>query len=156
MEYLSYEDLHAIIMKFISTELVRQNTQVVLIPSARDINHIYPLPQPAYPEVSDKIHRLGNPQTFKINDITVSALNAEIVKELCLSTVVKDVKDAKIDVALRSIIEQRTYYPVYPNNPSSPIEWTQYKKMMFPHGMTPDILIVPSDLMLFAKVTNHC
>jgi len=44
LNYLDYEDLMRTLMKVVQTELQRQNTQVVLIPSARDINHIYPLP----------------------------------------------------------------------------------------------------------------
>lgn len=42
--YLDYADLSKILMDMIRQELGRQNTQVVLMPSARDINHIYPLP----------------------------------------------------------------------------------------------------------------
>lgn len=60
-------------------------------------------------------------------------------------------KAAKIDVVLQSILEQRTFYPLYPGNPNCPIDWEQYKHMMFPGGVVPDILITPSDLMLYAK-----
>lgn len=34
-----------------------------------------------------------------------------------------------------------------------PIEWEQYAGLMF-NGNTPDIIITPSDLMLFAKVSD--
>jgi hypothetical protein len=40
---------------------------------------------------------------------------------------------------------------VYPGNPTTPIEWAQYKQMMF--ETTPDILLIPSDLMLYARVS---
>lgn len=78
-------------------------------------------------------------------------LNADIVKDLCLSMVTKDIKVPKIDVALKSVLEQRTFYPSYPGNPNTPIDWEQYKHMMFPAGQVPDILVTPSDLMLYAK-----
>jgi len=97
---------------------------------------------------------LGNPQTFRINDITVGVLNADIVKDLCMSMVMKDMKNSKIDVALKSVLEQRTFYPLYPGNPMTPIEWEQFKHLMFPDGNLPDILITPSDLMLYAKNIN--
>lgn len=38
-------------------------------------------------------------------------------------------------------------------NPNTPIEWSQYKAMMFPEGVVPDVLLIPSDLMLLAKVS---
>jgi len=77
---------------------------------------------------------LGNPQTFRVNDITVGVLNADIVKDLCLSMVAKDIKVPKIDMALQSVLEQRTFYPCYPGNPNTPVDWEQYKHMMFPGG----------------------
>lgn len=74
-----------------------------------------------------------------------------MIKELILSTVVKDVQKAKIELAWQSLLEQRTFFPVYPGNPITPIEWAQYKQMMF--ESTPDILLIPSDLMLYARVS---
>lgn len=61
---------------------------------------------------------------------------------------------SKIDLALQSILQQRTFYPLYPASSDAPIEWEQYKDMMFEE--TPDVLITPSDLMLFAKNINNC
>ena len=60
----------------------------------------------------------------------------------------------KIDVALQSIMQQRTFYPLYPASPEAPIEWEQYASMMF--NEIPDIMVTPSDLMLFAKNVNNC
>lgn len=103
-------------------------TKLVIVPSAREVNHIYPLPQPAYstenlfPQGFEPT-LIGNPQTFRINDITVGVLNADIVKDLCMSMVMKDMKNSKIDLALQSVLEQRTFYPLYPGNPATPIEW---------------------------------
>lgn len=87
---------------------------------------------------------LGNPQTFKINDITIGVINTDIIKDICGSILTKSCSESKIDLSLKSVLQQRTYYPIYPGNPATPIEWEQYKKMMFPEGVTPDILIVPS------------
>ena len=147
--YLDYADLSKILMDMIRQELGRQNTQVVLMPSARDINHIYPLPQPPYP--GRDFIKVCNPQTFRINDITFGGINADVIKEIIMSDVSKELQGPKIEVAWKSLLEQRTYFPVYPSNPSTPIEWSQWRQMMFEH--TPDVLIIPSDLMLFAKVS---
>jgi len=42
--FLDYNDMMMLLMKLIREELSRQSTQVILVPSAREINHIYPLP----------------------------------------------------------------------------------------------------------------
>jgi hypothetical protein len=91
-----------LLMKLIEDELKNQNTKVVLVPSAREINHIYPLPQPAYPE--SNFIRIANPQTFRINDITFGTINADVIKELILSTVVKDVQTPKVELAWQSLL----------------------------------------------------
>lgn len=96
---------------------------------------------------------VGNPSMFNINDISIGVINSDIIKDLVLSFVTKETKTPKIEVALRSILEQRTFYPLYPGNPRAPIELEQYKQLMFPGLQVPDILITPSDLMLFAKVS---
>ena len=87
---------------------------------------------------------VGNPQLFSVNDIKFGVLNADVVKDLCTVMITKECGEPKIDIGLRSIIQQRTFYPIYPGSPSTPIEWDQYKRMMFPTGITPDVLIVPS------------
>ena len=75
----------------------------MLIPSAREINHIYPLPQPSYP--GKDFIRMGNPSTFRVNDITFGTVNADVIKQLTISTVVKEIKTPKVDLAWKSILE---------------------------------------------------
>jgi DNA polymerase alpha subunit B len=136
-------------------------TQLVIVPSAREIEHLSPLPQPAYSQTSFPMTAgvprpilMSNPSTFKINDITVGVVNTDIFKDMCGSLLTKQCSESKIDLSLKSILQQRVYYPLYPGNPSTPIEWEQFEKMMFPNGVTPDILIVPSQLKLIAKVVE--
>lgn len=98
-DYLSYDDVNTHLMRYLRTELARQKTQVVLVPSARDIHFVHPLPQPPYKAVSkdENFWRLGNPSTFRINDITFAVLNAEIIKEICFSMVAKEMPQGKIE-----------------------------------------------------------
>ena len=51
-EFLDYNDLFMKIMEYIKSEFDqnRARTKLVIIPSAREIQHISPLPQPAYPQ----------------------------------------------------------------------------------------------------------
>ena len=87
---------------------------------------------------------------FRINDINIGLLNADVVKDLCASTHNRAIQ-GKIEECVKSVLQQRTFYPLYPGNQATPIEWEQYQKMMFPAGVTPDILITPGQLKLFAK-----
>jgi hypothetical protein len=47
---MDYDDLFFQIMNYIKTFMTSNNlnTKLVIVPSAREVNHIYPLPQPAY------------------------------------------------------------------------------------------------------------
>ena len=57
---------------------------------------------------------------------------------------------SKIEQAIQSILEQRTYYPLYPGNHNLPIEWEQHPHLMFDKCGLPDIIISPSDMVLKA------
>ena len=96
---------------------------------------------------------LGNPQMFRINEVTVGVINADVIKDLCASTHNRGQQGGKIEESIKSVLQQRTFYPLYPGNQATPIEWEQCAKMMFPDGVTPDIIIAPSQLKLFAKVS---
>ena len=84
----------------------------MIVPSAREIQHLYPLPQPPYnintfPASSRGVNEvvlLGNPQTFTINDITVGIMNADIVKDVCAGILTKQCNESKIDLSLKSIL----------------------------------------------------
>ena len=66
---------------------------------------------------------VGNPQVFKINDISFGVINADIMKDLCITTITKQANESKMDTSLKSILQQRTFYPIYPGSPNTPIEW---------------------------------
>ena len=91
-----------------------------MIPSAREINHLSPLPQPKYLESligAANLHKtvlLQNPSTFKINGINFGVANADIVKDMCMGLVTKNVAESKIEIGVRSVLEQRTFFPMYP------------------------------------------
>ena len=157
IEFLDYNDLFTKVMEYIKSEFaqLRVQTKLVIVPSAREIHHINPLPQPPYaarefPSGLEPI-LLGNPQLFRINDINIGILNADVIKDLCASTHNRGQQGGKIEESIKSVLQQRTFYPLYPGNQTTPIEWEQYQKLMFPAGVTPDVLITPSQLKLFAK-----
>ena len=102
-------------------------------------------------------HLVSNPGMFSINEITFGFVNTDVVKDMCVNMVVKTQQNGqpqkpKIDLVLQSMLQQKSFYPLYPASGNVPIEWQQYQGMMFTEK-TPDVLITPSDLMNFAKVS---
>lgn len=95
----------------------------------------------------------GNPDFVQINDIKVGFINADVVKEMCHNMYPKNMDTPKIDLSLQNLLEQRSLYPIYPPNLEIPIEYSQIEALMMSQG-APDILITPSDLIQFVKVTT--
>ena len=95
-----------------------------------------------------------------LNDVRIGIVNTDIVKDMCINMCFKNPPQkegeqkplGKIDLVLQSILQQRSYYPLYPGSQVTPIDWEQHKGLMF-GDRTPDILITPSDLTLFTKVS---
>jgi DNA polymerase alpha subunit B len=52
----------------------------------------------------------------------------------------------KIQVAFQNVLEQKTFYPLYPGHELMPLEVEQATSLMF--KSRPDVLISPSDLKL--------
>ena len=110
IEFLDFEDVFTKVMEYIKGELaqLKVQTKLVIVPSAREIHHINPLPQPAYsqsqfPQGFEPI-LLGNPQMFRINDINIGVLNADVIKDLCASTHNRGQQGSKIDESVKSIL----------------------------------------------------
>ena len=59
----------------------------------------------------------------------------------------------KLDGVFRTMLEQRSFYPLYPNAELVPIEWQQVEGLGF--RAQPDVIFTPSDLKLCAKVSLH-
>lgn len=110
LEFLDFNDLFEKVLQYIEGELnqMRVKTKLVLVPSAREIHHITPLPQPPYNAAAfpkgREIVRLGNPQMFRVNEITFGVINADVIKDLCASTLQKNPQGGKIEESVKSIL----------------------------------------------------
>jgi hypothetical protein len=94
-------------MHYIGRELKGIDTQVMLVPSIKDIIHFSPYPQ--HPYSTDLFDGrfspilLSNPQMLKLNDIRIGISNNDILKDMCTAMLVKDPESAmppKIDLCL--------------------------------------------------------
>lgn len=55
----------------------------------------------------------------------------------------------KLEGVFRTMLEQKSFYPLYPNSLDVPIEWQQVEALGF--RAQPDVIFTPSDLKLCAK-----
>ena len=59
----------------------------------------------------------------------------------------------KLEGVFRTMLEQKSFYPLYPGQLDVPIEWQQVEALGF--RAQPDVIFTPSDLKLCAKVSNQ-
>lgn len=138
LKFFDYEELFVQIMNYIDSQ-ISQETQVVLLPSTNEISHIYPLPQPPLAQKSFQGSRMAarknmpilasNPSTIRVNDISIGFVNSDVIKDMCINMCVKNPAAGqgqsrpKIDLVLQSMLQQKSFYPLYPGGAGAPIEW---------------------------------
>ncbi|CDW77872.1 dna polymerase alpha subunit b-like [Stylonychia lemnae] len=160
--FVTHEELFQDLINQIQNELQElKNTQVIFVPSHKDIHHIQPLPQqPFHPKQFNKMFNqailAGNPSMVQLNDIRIGIINADFVKEMCQTMIAKNMEPPKIDLSLQAVFQQKLLYPLYPPNHETPIEYSEIQQMMLDQSGTPDILLTSSDLIQFSKNIDGC
>ena len=130
-------------------------TKVILVPSHKDIHHFEPLPQAPFAQnfiptsVFPSFLSVSNPCLVQMNELKVGLVNTDIIKDLCSSMYPKNMEPPKIDLSLKALLEQRSFYPLFPGNSDVPIEYEQIEKLFITEQ--PDLLITSSDLIQFVK-----
>ncbi|KAK5584878.1 hypothetical protein RB653_006496 [Dictyostelium firmibasis] len=136
----TYNELFNILMKKLNDN-IPLSTKVLIVPSLKDVDHDYILPQPPYiPTVNlnSNILFVPNPFTLIINEsFTIGITSSEIYNNL-LSKAHSKNKNTPEDI-FNMIINQNNYYPMHPAQ--APIGMRYLQHLNFP-GFTPDILIV--------------
>lgn len=140
-----------------------RKTQLVLLPSPADVTSqpVYPIwPQQQHlrafsPDVRKRVTVLPNPATFVVGGAVVGATSVDVLFALNAEDTMRQpsgpgaVRVDKIPRMASHLLDQRTYYPLFPSSPDVPLEMTQ----MGGTGMavSPDLLLLPSKLKAFAK-----
>ncbi len=159
---------------FIQLVATNPNITILLIPSVKDaISKHVSWPQEPFPRkelgLPKSVRIVGNPMTFALNEIAVGISSQDILNELRIAEVVGGKpKDASLLARLpKYLIEQRNFFPLFPpvDRESLPKTGTSsgipagsmldlsYLKLGEMINVRPDILIVPSSLPPFAKVS---
>ncbi|KAG8811255.1 DNA-directed DNA polymerase alpha subunit pol12 [Serendipita sp. 399] len=133
-------------------------TTALIIPSVRDlISHHAVFPQAPLPFTqSDRIMYLPNPCTFSIDHVKFAACSTDVLFSLQRSVLRKRVaptgKSTTLDgmsVISACILEQRTFYPLFPSNEEN-LD-VSHSELLRIEGTNPDVLILPSSLKHFHK-----
>ncbi|CAA7403223.1 unnamed protein product [Spirodela intermedia] len=136
--------------------------RVVLLPATRDANHDYVYPQPAFEifpheEIKNQIVCLANPSMFGANEVTVGCNTVDILKQLSseeISVMSPDVSSGdRLGRLAGHVLSQRSFYPLYPPSVDVPLDLSLAPEAL-EISLTPDILLMPSDLTPFVKVLS--
>ncbi|KAK8923482.1 hypothetical protein KSP39_PZI019429 [Platanthera zijinensis] len=136
--------------------------RVILVPSTRDANHDFVFPQPSFDiEISDEtkhqISCLANPCLFSANEIMVGCCTVDILKQLSSEEISRNPVDASGDRIGRlamHLLSQHSFYPLYPPSVNVPLDFSLAPEAM-DIPLTPNVLLLPSDLAPFIKVLNY-
>eukprot|EP00041_Stephanoeca_diplocostata_P010570 m.168423 g.168423 ORF g.168423 m.168423 type:complete len:663 (+) comp18206_c0_seq5:180-2168(+) len=131
-------------------------TELVLVPSLRDVHHdnVYPQPPFDLPDNMnhERLHCVSNPATFQLKEIVVGINSNDILMDLSKQEISRGQSGDRLGRLSNHLLEQRSYYPLCPPAPGVNMEYEQLDKIVMP--VTPDVLILPSTMKYFAKNVN--
>ncbi len=117
------------LMAFIDKEIGELKTQIIVVPSLKDIQSMFPLPQPplhhgilkkAREEFANKVKLAGNPQEFSIGNNRFAAVTYDVVLQLFQMNKSGSGPE-KLNRALAWLLEQ-SMYPLYPSDKTVPVD----------------------------------
>uniref|UniRef100_A0A673KGH4 DNA polymerase alpha subunit B n=1 Tax=Sinocyclocheilus rhinocerous TaxID=307959 RepID=A0A673KGH4_9TELE len=133
--------------------------RLVFVPSQRDVHHHYIYPQPPFnlsnlsKDDSARVTLAPDPCTLLIGNVTFGLTSTDILFHMGAEEISSGTGTERFSRIMKHMLTQRSYYPLYP--PAEEVNMDYDKFQQFGQmNLTPDILIVPSELRYFIKV-NH-
>lgn len=135
--------------------------RLLFVPSQRDVHHHYIYPQPPFsiPNLSkDEATRVTlapDPCTLLIGNVTIGLTSTDILFHMGAEEISSGTGTERFSRIMKHILTQRSYYPLYP--PAEEVNMDYEKFQQFGQmPLTPDVLIVPSELRYFIKDVTGC
>jgi len=153
----TFDELFLFICNMVTTTVKGLKTEVIFVPSQRDVCHdcIYPQP-PFKDDPTQRIKMMPDPCTIMINDVSIGLTSTDILFHLGAEEVSSFiVRTDRLGRLADHLLKQQCYYPLYPTSEEVNLEYEQFGNYCF-MPFTPDILLVPSDLRYFAKNVDGC
>lgn len=153
----TYDELFLFVCNMVTSTIKSLGTEVIFIPSQRDICHHCVYPQPPFKEEpTRRIRMMPDPCTIMINDVSIGITSTDILFHLGAEEVSSfTVRTDRLGRLADHLLKQQCYYPLYPTSEEVNLEYEQFGNYCF-MPFTPDILLVPSDLRYFAKNVDGC
>uniref|UniRef100_A0A672Z0F9 DNA polymerase alpha subunit B n=1 Tax=Sphaeramia orbicularis TaxID=375764 RepID=A0A672Z0F9_9TELE len=131
--------------------------RLVFVPSQRDIHHHFIYPQPPFTlpnlskEQAQRITLVPDPCTLLIDGVTFGVTSTDILFHMGAEEISCGTGSERFSRILKHMLTQRSYYPLYPPVEDVNMDYEKFQSYgQMP--LTPDILIIPSELRYFIKV----
>ncbi|XP_068922369.1 DNA polymerase alpha subunit B isoform X1 [Petaurus breviceps papuanus] len=138
----TYEDVFRKYLWMVIEGTRSSGTHLVFIPSLRDVHHqpVYPQPPFSFPELQKedqkRVHFVSDPCSLSINGVILGLTSTDLLFHMGAE-------------------EISSYYPLYPPFEDTSLDLEHfYSHAQLP--VTPDILIIPSELRYFVKDILGC
>ncbi|XP_029297834.1 DNA polymerase alpha subunit B [Cottoperca gobio] len=135
--------------------------RLVFVPSQRDIHHHFIYPQPPFtlPNLSkdeaQRVTLVPDPCTLLIDGVTFGLTSTDILFHMGAEEISCGTGTDRFSRILKHMLTQRSYYPLYP--PVEEVNMDYEKFQIFGQmPLTPDVLIIPSELRYFVKDVVGC
>uniref|UniRef100_A0A672KSU4 DNA polymerase alpha subunit B n=1 Tax=Sinocyclocheilus grahami TaxID=75366 RepID=A0A672KSU4_SINGR len=135
--------------------------RLVFVPSQRDVHHHYIYPQPPFnlsnlsKDDSERVTLAPDPCTLLIGNVTFGLTSTDILFHMGAEEISSGTGTERFSRIMKRMLTQRSYYPLYP--PAEEVNMDYDKFQQFGQmNLTPDILIVPSELRYFIKDVIGC
>lgn len=135
--------------------------RLVFVPSQRDIHHHFIYPQPPFtlPELgkdqAQRVTLVPDPCTLLIEGVTLGLTSTDILFHMGAEEISCAAGSDRFSRILKHLLTQRSYYPLYPPVEDMNMDYEKFQSYgQMP--LTPDVLIVPSELRYFIKEVIGC
>nr|XP_057918755.1 DNA polymerase alpha subunit B isoform X2 [Doryrhamphus excisus] len=133
--------------------------RLVFVPSQRDVHHHYVYPQPPFTLPSlcknPRVTLAPDPCTLLIGGVTFGLTSTDILFHMGAEEISSGGGSDRFSRILKHMLTQRSYYPLYPPVEEVNMDYERFQSFG-QMALTPDVLIVPSELRYFVKEVMGC
>ncbi|XP_041037922.1 DNA polymerase alpha subunit B isoform X1 [Carcharodon carcharias] len=159
---VTFQEVFKQCMKGIIEGTRGSGSHLVFVPSLRDVHHDFVYPQPPFhcfeplKEDKERVHFVSDPCTLNINGVVFGVTSTDVLFHMGTEEINSPPGGSdRFTRILKHILTQRSYYPLYPPAEEMNIDYECFQ-LYAQIPVTPDVLIVPSELRYFIKDVLGC
>ncbi|XP_030921251.1 DNA polymerase alpha subunit B [Geospiza fortis] len=157
-----FSDVFRLCLRTIIEGTRSSGSQLVLVPSLRDVSHhfVYPQPPFSFPDLPKedraRVLLVPEPCTLDIDGVVLGLTSTDLLlhmgaEEISSSSGLSD----RFTRILRHVLTQRSFYPLYPPSEELNVDFEALGAFAA-LPVTPDVLVTPSELRFFIKDVLGC